>query len=187
MDKTDRLLKTLKAQAPIVQPIATEMILPNHSGMASHKEFVHANLGLLTADDHPQYAEIADTETITGTWTWGTTTKIQWRDTGLYIYSSVDGQLDIVADTLLQLGAVGDITLGDGTLRTMYPATTEKIDLGKTANMFNETHTATLLLKDGVTAPGAISGQAYLYIDSADGDLKIKFGDGTVKTIATDT
>ena len=42
-------------------------------------------------------------------------------------------------------------------------------------------------LKDGVTAPGTVSGIAQLYVDVADGDLKIKFGDGTVKTIVTDT
>lgn len=42
-------------------------------------------------------------------------------------------------------------------------------------------------LKDGITAPSTLTGWAYIYIDTADGDLKIKFGDGTVKTIATDT
>jgi len=42
-------------------------------------------------------------------------------------------------------------------------------------------------IQDGITAPGTITGWAALYVDSADGDLKIKFGDGTVKTIATDT
>jgi hypothetical protein len=40
---------------------------------------------------------------------------------------------------------------------------------------------------DGVTAPGTTSGYAKIYVDSADGDLKVKFGDGTVKTIATDS
>ena len=30
-------------------------------------------------------------------------------------------------------------------------------------------------------------GLAQLYVDTADGDLKVKFGDGTVKTIVTDT
>ena len=46
----------------------------------------------------------------------------------------------------------------------------------------------TLLLKDGVRAPGhTITGVAQIYIDRADGDLKIRFGDGTVKTIVTDT
>ena len=40
---------------------------------------------------------------------------------------------------------------------------------------------------DGVTAPGATSGYAKIYVDTADGDLKVIFGDGTIKTIATDT
>jgi hypothetical protein len=42
-------------------------------------------------------------------------------------------------------------------------------------------------IADGITAPAAVVGQAILYVDTADGDLKIKFGDGVVKTIATDT
>lgn len=44
-----------------------------------------------------------------------------------------------------------------------------------------------LSIIDGVSAPSTVSGSALIYVDSADGDLKIKFGDGTVKTIATDT
>ena len=42
-------------------------------------------------------------------------------------------------------------------------------------------------LKDGLTAPSTVSGYAQIYVDSADGDLKVKFGDGTVKTIVTDS
>jgi len=44
-----------------------------------------------------------------------------------------------------------------------------------------------VMLTDGITAPGTYSGFATIYIDTSDGDLKIKFGDGTVKTIVTDT
>ena len=44
-----------------------------------------------------------------------------------------------------------------------------------------------LSIIDGVSAPSTVSGSALIYVDSADGDLKIKFGDGTVKTIVTDT
>lgn len=44
-----------------------------------------------------------------------------------------------------------------------------------------------LIVSDGITAPTATSGQAKIYVDAADGDLKIVFGDGTVKTIVTDT
>lgn len=46
--------------------------------------------------------------------------------------------------------------------------------------------TGSFALTDGITAPSTISGFGQIYIDSADGDLKIRFGDGTVKTIVTD-
>lgn len=42
-------------------------------------------------------------------------------------------------------------------------------------------------IKDGITAPSTATGFAQLYVDTADGDLKVKFGDGTVKTIVVDT
>lgn len=44
-----------------------------------------------------------------------------------------------------------------------------------------------LRLTDGITAPSTVAGQIQIYGDVADGDLKVKFGDGTVKTIVTDT
>lgn len=49
------------------------------------------------------------------------------------------------------------------------------------------TPTGALGIIDGITAPSTAAGFAQIYVDSADGDLKVKFGDGTVKTIATDT
>jgi hypothetical protein len=42
-----------------------------------------------------------------------------------------------------------------------------------------------LQIKDTITAPATQAGFAQIYVDTADGDLKVKFGDGTVKTIAT--
>jgi hypothetical protein len=51
----------------------------------------------------------------------------------------------------------------------------------------DKAQTNVLQLTDGVTAPATSVGYASIYVDTADGDLKIKFGDGTVKTISTDT
>jgi hypothetical protein len=42
-------------------------------------------------------------------------------------------------------------------------------------------------IPDGMTAPSTASGYALIYVDSSDGDLKVKFGDGTVKTVTTDS
>lgn len=42
-------------------------------------------------------------------------------------------------------------------------------------------------IADGITAPSTEAGMALIYVDAADGDLKVKFGDGTVKTIVVDT
>jgi hypothetical protein len=41
--------------------------------------------------------------------------------------------------------------------------------------------------KDGITAPTTATGFALIYVDTSDGDLKVKFGDGTTKVIAADT
>lgn len=65
-------------------------------------------------------------------------------------------------------------------------------DTGK-IQFVNDTGTVTtqidqsggLYITDGITAPGTASGYAIIYVDT-DGDLKIKFGDGTTKTIVTD-
>ena len=42
-------------------------------------------------------------------------------------------------------------------------------------------------IKDGITAPDTLTGYGQIYIDEDDGDLKIKFGDGTVKVIRFDS
>jgi hypothetical protein len=52
---------------------------------------------------------------------------------------------------------------------------------------FKIPHDGGMAIVDGITAPATLSGWAKIYVDSADGDLKIKYGDGTVKTIVVDT
>ena len=44
-----------------------------------------------------------------------------------------------------------------------------------------------LTVTDGVTAPSATAGLAKIFVDTADGDLKIIYGDGTTKLIVADS
>jgi len=54
-------------------------------------------------------------------------------------------------------------------------------------NATGDVFTNSVAIVDGITAPSAIAGQAIVYVDVADGDLKVVFGDGFVATIATDS
>jgi hypothetical protein len=69
----------------------------------------------------------------------------------------------------------------------MLPATTDAYDVGGAGSVWDKGYVNGLYLTDGVTAPTTAAGHAIIYVDTADGDLKIKFGDGTVKTIVVDT
>lgn len=42
-------------------------------------------------------------------------------------------------------------------------------------------------IADGIATPQTQAGQARIFVDSSDGDLKVLFGDGTVKLIVSDT
>ncbi len=57
------------------------------------------------------------------------------------------------------------------------------VSTGRWSNIFLNR----LSITDGITAPSAITGYTQIYVDTADGDLKVIFGDGTIKTLATDT
>jgi len=59
--------------------------------------------------------------------------------------------------------------------------------IGSSTNQFAATFSTILRIVDGTGAPSVIAGYAAIYVDAADGDLKIRFSDGTVKTIVTDT
>lgn len=65
-----------------------------------------------------------------------------------YIYSSVSGTLNVIAN-ILNLGSVGDTTFGDSTLRKIYPQTDLKIDGGDTTHRFNEWYTKRVHLTPG--------------------------------------
>lgn len=54
-------------------------------------------------------------------------------------------------------------------------------------HLHDDTEFTQLRLTDGVVAPSTTTGQSLIYVDTADGDLKVKFGDGTTKVIAQDS
>jgi hypothetical protein len=70
--------------------------------------------------------------------TLNSTNKLLFRDTGLYINSSTDGQLDIVADTEVQIAAttidINGILAVDGTTISLDATTSLNIDNSNTSN-----------------------------------------------------
>lgn len=67
---------------------------------------------------------------------------------------------------------------------TTWSATTGAIgDLSISSSL----KTPFVKLTDGIAEPTVDPGYAFLFVDVTSGDLKIKFGDGTTKTIVTDT
>ncbi len=82
-----------------------------------------------------------------------------------------------------EFGLVGD---DDFTLK-VSPDGVSFLEVLRVDKTSAEMHLSTaFVLTDGISEPATESGKAKLYVDSADGDLKVKFGDGTIKTIVTD-
>ena len=118
--------------------------------------------GVLKWMEDEDYFEFSDDILI------ASTEKLQFRDTAIYINSSTDGQLDIVADTEIQLAATtvdlngnldvsGSLTLG-GTAITATAAELNILDgVTSTASELN--------LVDGITA-GTVSASKAVIADS---------------------
>lgn len=81
----------------------------------------------------------------TSGWTWdgthftmATTQEARFRASTNRLYSRAADILTLEGNVSTEVGKVGDIILGDNTLRSMYPQTTLSIDLGKIANVYND-------------------------------------------------
>ena len=96
-------------------------------GQAADREGLTASLKPVWTDDGGSSADLAPFQLSTAALLFNTTKQLQFRDTALYINSSTDGQLDIVADTEVQIGtgafdvnAAGAVTVdatgGSGTI-----------------------------------------------------------------------
>ena len=67
------------------------------------------------------------------------------------------------------------------------PEPDQELSLGESDKSWTTMFGQHLALVDAVSAPSTSANHALIYVDSSDGDLKVKFKDGTVKTIATDS
>lgn len=85
------------------------------------------------------------------------------------------------AITMMQTGAAGNNT---GLSFWTGGSTVSSDALLETMRL---THERVLQIPDGVTAPATSAGWASIYVDTADGDLKVKFGDGFVRVIGADS
>jgi hypothetical protein len=84
-------------------------------------------------------------------------------------------------------GVMTDYMLISPNAAAVAPAVDVTYSFGTATNRWSRVYAAGLSITDGVSAPATLVGYATIYVDTADGDLKIKFGDGTVKTIVTDS
>lgn len=115
--------------------------------------------------------------------------------TGQYFYATLvatNGAFEIIKVTSRIGNAFGVVRAQESTQAQAFAAGS-RIEMRITAASVLDaasdavTEFGSVRLTDGVAAPATVSGAAFIYVDTADGDLKVKFGDGTVKTIVTDT
>lgn len=94
-----------------------------------------------------------------------------------------------VAGTL-PIAAVGNATIsGDLTVDTTtlhVDSTNNRVGVGTITPDVALDVVGGISISDGITAPTNVAGKAMIYVDSADGDLKVKFADGVTKVIASD-
>lgn len=108
--------------------------------------------------------------------------------TDFITYTSSNGKSESIATDLIARTVAGSsdgcvLLLRDGQkIQTQDSNATIQARLDALRNASSQ-----LIITDGITAPGTTSGVAIIYVDSADGDLKVKYSDGTTKVIVADT
>lgn len=102
---------------------------------------------------------------------------------GPFVMKVNEEEIDLCAGRLIVSVAANEASFGS----VPAPDVDGGRDLGTTSLRWDKILGNRLALIDGITAPVALTGHAQIYVDTADGDLKVIFADGTVKTIVVDT
>ncbi len=93
--------------------------------------------GTIAGIENQNLVDKTATEAISGDWTWGTTSKILFRDAALFINSSADGQLDIDADVSVEFSTP-----------LIEPAADNTTDLGTSSFRYKEIFGVTVTAGD---------------------------------------
>tara|TARA_Y100000593_G_scaffold24598_1_gene49056 strand:+ start:3278 stop:6010 length:2733 start_codon:yes stop_codon:yes gene_type:complete len=146
-------------------------------GQAADQAGLTATLKPVWTDDGGTSANLAPFQLSTAALSFNTTKQLQFRDTALYLYSSTDGQLDIVADGEVQIAtarfdvnATDDITI-DTT------DTSQGIKIGETSGVpivIGHT-TSETTISDNLTVTGTTALNGVATVASG---VKLQFVDG---------
>ena len=100
-----------------------------------------------------------------------------------------NSEINIGADLIPTADNTQDLGSASREFRNLYIDGTAYLDTisGGTMTLTGTATAESLIITDGITAPSSSPSFAKIFVDSGDGDLKIIFGDGTTKTIITDT
>jgi hypothetical protein len=104
-------------------------------------------------------------------------------------FSNAATVMDFPENTGMKIALFGDNDYGFGVEGSELRLASAGVVGFRTGSDYSGTEslvvtTTGLSLIDGVTAPATVAGKAQIYADTADGALKVKFGDGIVGTLA---
>ena len=188
---TGSLPKLLASGMTVDSSGSSDVLLELNYTLSGGKNPANFISGTATFDGVVKFYD-ATTASLQGVTSWGvnTTTTGAVNVGATYFAEAADvTQRDMTiarSGSLMAVTSPGniDVVPNGGAVR---PGNSNAYSLGANARNWSNVWSQQMTVVDGVTAPSTVVGYAQIYVDAADGDLKIKFGDGTVKTIVTDT